>query len=195
MLLAIPAAVAQGQTLQQSVSATSDSAGTPAVPALPRDYVIGPQDVLSIVFWKDQELSTDVVVRPDGMISLPLLQDVKAAGYTPEQLTTVLEDAASKYINRPNATVIVKEINSRQVFILGQVAKPGSFPLTSDTSVLQLIAMAGDVLEYAKSKKVVIVRKDESGERRFPFNYKDVVAGKHTDQNIMLRPGDTVIVP
>jgi polysaccharide export outer membrane protein len=170
--------------------------GAPLTPAtLPADYVIGAEDVLSIVFWREKEMSADVVVRPDGKISLPLLKDVHAAGYTPEQLTVALVKAASKYIGQPNATVIVKEINSRNVSIIGQVAEPGAFPLTRDMTVLELIALAGDVLEYAKSKGVVIVRKEGENERRFKFNYKEVVKGKNTKQNILLKPGDTVIVP
>ena len=162
---------------------------------LPADYRIGPEDVLSIVFWREKEMSTDVVVRPDGKISLPLLKDVQAAGYTPDQLTDALVKAASKYIGQPNATVVVKAINSRKVFIVGKVAKPGAFPLTGDMTVLQLIAMAGDVLEYAKSNSVVVVRKAEGGEQRFKVNYKDVLRGKNAAQNILLKPGDTVIVP
>ena len=170
--------------------------GTPVASAiLPADYLIGPEDVLSIVFWREKEMSTDVVVRPDGKISLPLLKDVQAAGYTPDQLTAALVKAASKYIGQPNATVVVKAINSRKVFVIGQVAKPGAFPLTGDMTVLQLIALAGDVLEYAKSKSVVVVRTAEGGEQRFKFNYKEVLRGKNAGQNILLKPGDTVIVP
>jgi polysaccharide export outer membrane protein len=171
-----------------------DGASLPSA-ALPRDYVIGPEDVLSIVFWQETALSTDVVVRPDGKISLPLLRDIQAAGHTPEELTAALVKAATKYVARPNATVIVKQINSRKVFVVGQVAKPGAFPLTGEMNVLQAIAMAGDILVYAKSTKVVIVRKEGGRERRLMFNYKDVVKGKNTDQNILLMPGDTVIVP
>jgi polysaccharide biosynthesis/export protein len=182
------------QVIQSPPLSTSGGAAT-LPPAVPPDYVIGAQDLLSIVFWREKEMSTDVVVRPDGKISLPLLQDVDAAGYTPKELTGVLVRAASKYVSQPNATVIVKEINSRKVFIVGQVARPGGFPLTGDMTVLQLIALAGDVLEYAKSKDVVIVRKENHGERRFNFNYKDVIKGKHVEQNILLSSGDTVIVP
>ena len=183
------------RTAVQTTQFTAGRQGEAPAPAVPADYVIGVQDVLSIVFWKDKELSADVVVRPDGKISLPLLQDVAAAGYTPEQLTDALVKAASKYIGQPNATVIVKEINSRKVFVLGQVAKPGTFPLVGDMTVLQVIALAGDVLEYAKPTKVVIVRKEGAQERRFNFNYKDVVKGRNPEQNILLRPGDTIIVP
>ena len=163
--------------------------------AVPPDFVIGPEDVLSIVFWQETALSTEVVVRPDGKISVPLLKDVQAGGYTPEQLTDNLVKAAAKYIAQPNATVIVKQIHSRKVFIIGQVARPGSFPLTGDMTVLQLISLAGDVLEYARPKDVVVVRKEDGAERRFKFNYKEVVKGKKIEQNILLKPGDTVIVP
>ena len=192
-ILWAPAAAAQ-QTPTPQASAKADGMPVPST-TVPRDYVIGPEDVLSIVFWQETALSTDVVVRPDGKISLPLLKDVQAAGYTPEQLTGALMKAATKFVARPNATVIVKQINSRKVFVVGQVAKPGAFPLTGDLTVLQAIALAGGVLEYAKSTNVVIVRKEEGREQRFKFNYKEVLKGKNTAQNIVLKPGDTVIVP
>ncbi len=195
-VLAVWGALCGSANAQDPAQAPGPSKASSAVAAaVPAGYVIGPEDVLSIVFWGEKELSTEVVVRPDGKISLPLIKDVQAAGYTPEQLTDIVAKAATKYVAQPNATVIVKEINSRKVFIVGQVAKPGSFPLVGDLSVLQLIAQAGDVLEYAKPKDIVIVRKEEGRERRFDFNYKDVLKGKNVDQNILLKPGDTVIVP
>lgn len=162
---------------------------------LPRGYVIGPEDILSIVFWRDKEMSGDVVVRPDGMISLPLLNDVQAAGRTPEQLREQLEKGAAKFVADPNATVIVKEINSRKVFITGNVAKPGIYPLTGDMTVLQFIAVAGGILEYADAKNIGVLREESGKERRLTFNYKDVARGKNVQQNILLRPGDTVVVP
>ena len=165
-----------------------------AAASVPADYVIGAEDVLSIVFWRDKELSADVVVRPDGKISLPLLNDVTAVGLTPEQLAAELMKAATKYIADPTASVIVREIKSRKVYIIGQVAKAGPYPLTSDMTVLQLIAMAGDLLEYADAKNVVITRMENGKERRFKFNYKDVLRGKGLEQNILLKPNDTVIV-
>jgi len=186
-------------TVAQQSAAPREPGGAEGSPvasaALPHDYLIGPEDVLSIVFWQETALSTDVVVRPDGQITLPLLKDVQAAGYTPEQLTDALVKAASKYVARPNATVIVKQINSRKVFVVGQVAKPGAFPLTGTLTVLQVIALAGDVLEYARSSDVAIVRRENGAERRFKFNYRQVLKGKNTEQNILLKPGDTVIVP
>ncbi len=158
----------------------------------PPDYTIGPDDKLSIVFWKDTEITSDVVVRPDGRISLPLLNDVQAAGLTPDQLRERLLVAASKFIADPAATVVVKEINSRHVFITGSVEKPGSYPLKGPTTVLQLIATAGGLREFVGGKNIVVVR---PGNTRIKFNYQDVVGGKKLNQNIELRPGDTVIVP
>jgi polysaccharide export outer membrane protein len=135
------------------------------------------------------------VVRPDGRISLPLLNDVRAAGYTPEQLKAELEKQAAKFLADPNATVVVKEINSRKVFVTGQVAKPGSYPLIGEMNVLQLLAHVGGLLEYADAKNIVILRNENGREQRFRFNYKDIVKGKNVQQNIALKPGDTVVVP
>jgi polysaccharide export outer membrane protein len=174
-------------------SRTRTGAETPAaVP--PAGYVIGAEDVLAIVFWRDQELSAEVVVRPDGKISLPLLNDIDAAGYTPEQLRAVVEKAAAKYVSDPNATVIVKAINSRKVHIVGNVGKPGTYSLAGELNVLQFIAMAGGLLEFADAKNVTILRRETGGDRYYKFNYKDVVRQKNVEQNIQLKPGDTVIV-
>lgn len=193
-----PAVAQQAASQKPPVAAPPAPAnGKPVVPAgvaLPAGYVIGPEDVLSVVFWRDKELSAEVVVRPDGKISVPLLNDVQAAGYTPEQLSDVLVKAATKYIADPTATVIIKEIRSRKVYVLGEVAKPGTVPLIGEMNVLQLIATVGGLLEYADKENITIVRMENGKERRFKFNYKDVVKGKKPDQNIMLKPGDTVVV-
>jgi polysaccharide export outer membrane protein len=165
-----------------------------SVAPLPRDYVIGAQDVLSIVFWRDKELSADVVVRPDGKISLPLLRDIQAAGHTPEQLGDIVEKAASKYLTEPDATVIVREIRSRKVFVIGEVAKPGTVLLTTRMSVLQLIAEVGGLLEHANRGDIVVVREENGREKRLKFNYDDVVKGKRPEQNILLQPNDTLLV-
>lgn len=183
---------------QQAVArdrATSTRGSAESGDALPPGYVIGVDDVLSVVFWRDKEMSADVVVRPDGKISLPLVNDVQAAGYTPEQLRGELVKAASRFIEDPNATVVVKEIHSRRVFVTGQVAKPGTYDLTGDMNVLQLIAEVGGLLEYADEKNIVVIRNTGGKEQRFRFNYKDVVRGKNVNQNILLQPGDTVVVP
>ena len=173
--------------------------GAPAVAAagvpLPAGYVIGPEDVINVVFWRNQEMSGDFIVRPDGQISMPLLNDLAAAGLTPEQLREVVMKAATKYLEDPNVTVVVKAINSRKAHITGMVQKPGAYPLISPTTVLQLISIAGGLHEFADGKKVLIVRNENGKQVSFNFNYKDVSRGKNLKQNIELKPGDVVIVP
>jgi len=171
-------------------------ANLPAGVATPPDYVIGAEDVLSIVFWKDKDMTSDVTVRPDGQITVPLLNDIRAAGLTPQQLRETLTAAAAKYVAEPNVSVVVKAINSRKVHIIGMVSKPGPYPLTGPTTVLQILATAGGVHEFAKSKDIKILRTDEKGVQvALKFNYKDVMNGKNLKQNIELKPGDTIIVP
>ena len=164
----------------------------------PANYVIGPDDVLSVVFWRDKDLTSDVVVRPDGKISLPLLNDVQAGGLTPDQLREAVCTAARRFIEEPSVTVIVKQIKSRKLFITGQVEKPGSYVLSGPTTVVQLIAMAGGLKEFADGRKILIMRTTTAASGRqvgFPFNYEQVLTGKNLAQNIELKPGDTVIVP
>lgn len=170
----------------------------PAAPAgveLPAGYVIGPEDVLAVVFWRNAEMSGEVAVRPDGMITLPLVNDVHAAGLTPDQLRDELTKVASKYLEEPTVTVVVKTINSRKVFITGQVGKVGAYPLTAPTTVLQLITMAGGVHEFAKTKNIIILRTENGKQLVFRFNYNDVKRGRNLTQNIELKPGDTIVVP
>jgi polysaccharide biosynthesis/export protein len=166
----------------------------PVVPP-PPGYVIGPDDVLQVVYWREKDVSAEATVRPDGMVSLPLLNDVKAAGLTPEQLRDAVNEGAKKYFEDPNVTIIVKTINSRKVFITGSVGKPGPYPLTAATTVLQLISMAGGLTEFADKKGISVMRTENGKPVRFTFNYKDVANGKNLKQNIELKPGDTVIVP
>jgi polysaccharide export outer membrane protein len=161
----------------------------------PPDFVIGSDDVLNIVFWRDKDMSTEVQVRPDGKISLPLLNDVQAAGLTPEALRVSIVDKAGKLIEDPSVSVVVKTINSRRIYITGQVGKPGIYPLLEKTTVLQLIAMAGGVGDYADSKKIQIVRTENGKPVSHKFNYQDFIKGKNVSQNIELKSGDTVIVP
>ena len=176
----------------------SNAASAPAVPKgvqVPADYVIGPEDVLTIVFWREKELSSDVIVRPDGQISLPLIQDVQAAGLTPEQLRDSITKTAERFVEDPNVTVVVKDINSRRVFITGQVAKPGPYNIASPMTVLQLIAFAGGLLEYADEEHILIMRVEKDNPVSYSFNYKELTQRKNLKQNILLKPGDTVIVP
>lgn len=178
---------------------------TPAQPASPTateapgtqdpTYIIGTDDVLAIVFWELPNHSAEVVVRPDGKITLPLLNDVQAAGLTPDQLRGSVTAAAAKFIRDPAVSVIVKQINSRKVFVSGQVAKPGTYSLTTPTTVLQLLALAGGPTDFAKKSKMAVMRTENGQTLRFKFNYKDVLDGKNLEQNMLLKPGDTVIVP
>jgi polysaccharide export outer membrane protein len=162
---------------------------------LPAGYVIGPDDVLKVVFWRENDLSADVVVRPDGKISLPLLNDVEAAGHTPDELRMIVTDRAKRFVEQPNVSVVVQTINSRKVFITGNVVRPGNYPLSGPMTVLQVIALAGGVTEFADAKNVQVMRTEAGRSRAFKFNYKDVSKGKRLDQNIALMPGDTVVVP
>src|SRR5262245_29946174 len=183
-----------GSTPAASAS-TPESGATTGTPVTPPDYVIGPDDVLSIVYWRDKDMTGDVSVRPDGKVSLPLLHDVQAAGLTPIELRDRLVEESKRYIEDPNITVVVKQMNSRKVYITGEVGKPGPYLLTGPTTVLQLIAVAGGLSEFADSKKIVILRTDGGKQTSYPFNYKNVASGKNLNQNIDLKPGDTVIVP
>ena len=186
-----PAAAASPKPTPPPEAASVIAAGVPT----PTDYVIGADDVLSIVYWRDKDMTGEVTVRPDGKISLPLLNDVHAAGLTPTQLGDRLTEASRRYIEDPNVTVVVHQINSRKVFITGEVAKPGPYPLTEPTTVVQLISIAGGLRDYANSKKIVVVRTENGRPVTYPFNYKAVESGKNLRQNIELKPGDTVIVP
>jgi len=186
----LPAFAQTGTKLQVSTSA---DVAPPAAP-VPTDYRIGVEDVLSVVFWKERDLSAEVVVRPDGKISLPMLNDVSAVGLTPEQLASAVATAASKYVRDAGATVMVKEIRSRKVYVVGEVAKPGAFAIGNDMNVLQALAEAGGLLEHANKNDIVIVRQERRSERRFTFNYNDVVRGRNIQQNIRLAPGDTILV-
>lgn len=189
LLLAPASSIAQ----QMSVASGTVPASVPAV--IPPDYVIGADDVLTIAFWGEKDMSGDVIVRPDGKITLPLINDVVAAGLSPDQLRQRLAALAETFFKDVQATVAVKTINSRRVFITGQVEKPGSYPLTTRTTVMQLIALAGGLKEFAKANKIVVMRNDGGRESRLPFDYKKVVEGRNLLENVEMRPGDTVVVP
>ena len=195
--LALILAVGTGLVAQQAPPAAKPPAGVtvPTGVTPPADYVIGPDDILTIVYWRDKDMTADVAVRPDGMISLPLLNDVQASGLTPEQLRVKITEASAKFFEDPTVTVVVKAINSRKVFITGMVNKQGPYPLAAPTTVLQLISMAGGLLEYADEKNIRILRIENGKPVTFIFNYKDVSKGKNLKQNIELKPGDTIIVP
>jgi polysaccharide export outer membrane protein len=182
------------QQLRPSDAPAGRASGIAVETGAPANYVIGVGDVLTVTFWRDQRMSGDMLVRPDGKISVLLLNDVEAAGHTPEQLAASLSQVAAKFIADPDVTVNVKEVHSRRVFVVGEVVTPGAVPLTGDMNVLQLIAVAGGLHEYADKKHIVILRIENGRERRLNFNYDDVLKGKNLKQNILLLPGDTVMV-
>lgn len=163
--------------------------------APPTDYVIGTDDELSIMFWRDKDMSSEVVVRPDGKITLPLINDIQAAGLTPDQLRERLNTEAGRFLENPSASVFVKMINSRKVFITGEVQKPGPYPLTGPMTVLQLLATAGGLKDFAKRSEIVIMRTEGNKQLSFPFDYEAITKRNKLEQNILLKPGDTVLVP
>jgi polysaccharide export outer membrane protein len=171
----------------------------PAVtgPTVPVDagFTIGPEDVLGVLVWRDAEMSGYVTVRPDGMITLPLIRDIKASGLTPTELADRIQAAVREYVTDASVTVVVRQMNSRKVFITGEVAKPGAYPLTSSMTVMQLIAVAGGLNEFAEAKSISVMRVEGGKTMTFPFDYKNVANGKKPAQNIVLKPGDTVVVP
>lgn len=175
---------------------TSASAQAPHKPATDDpNYVIGAQDVLDISVWKEPDLSRSVPVRPDGKISLPLLNDVQAAGLTPSELTAQITAGLNKFINNPQVTVIVSQINSQRIYILGEVARPGAFALLPGMTVLQALSDAGGLTPFANSKKIYVMREQNGKRDKLLFNYKEVLDGKRPEQNVDLKPGDTIVVP
>src|SRR5271156_5682050 len=189
-----------------TVVSAQQSANQPAVPPVPTEvskqtavadgnYIIGAQDVLDISVWKEPEVSRVVPVRPDGKISLPLLNDVQAAGLTPAQLTAQITASLKKYVTDPQVTVIVKTINSQRFYILGEVLKPGAFAMLPGMTVLQALSSAGGFTPFAKMKSIYVLREENGKKVKYPFNYKEAINGKNADQDILLKSGDTIVVP
>jgi polysaccharide export outer membrane protein len=159
-------------------------------------FVIGNDDVLAINVWKEPDISRSIPVRSDGKISLPLVGEVQAAGITPLKLEQDIAARLKNYIAEPEVTVIVQQVNSQKFNILGQVNRPGSYPLATSPTVLDAIAVAGGFRDFAKQKAIYVLRQNADGtQSRMPFNYKDVVKGHNTAQNVKLQPRDTIVVP
>jgi polysaccharide export outer membrane protein len=189
----------------QNESSAKKSA-QPEIPAMAGDeakkaattdpnFVIGAEDVLDISVWKEPEVSRVVPVRPDGKISLPLLNDVQAAGLTPAQLTAQITASLKKYVTDPQVTVIVKTINSERFYILGEVLKPGAFAMLPGMTVLQALSSAGGFTPFAKMKSIYVLREENGKKVKYPFNYKEAISGKNAQQDILLKSGDTIVVP
>jgi polysaccharide export outer membrane protein len=190
-------------TAAQNGSPAAPTGAKPVSPAtvapgidVPAEYVVGPGDVLGIVFWRDADMTGDVTVRPDGRITLPIIGEFTALGQSPQQLKDQITKAASKlFVDEPSVTVVVRTINSRKVYITGQVATPGGYPLTGPLTVLQLIALAGGLNEFADKKNIVITTTENGQPRAYMFNYAEVSKGRNLKQNRILKPGDAVVVP
>jgi len=189
-----------------TVVSAQQSANQPAVPAVPTEvskqtavadgnYIIGAQDVLDISVWKEPEVSRVVPVRPDGKISLPLLNDVQAAGLTPAALAAQITESLKKYVTNPQVTVIVTTINSQRVYLLGEVTRPGAFPMIPGMTVLQAVSSGGGFTQFARTKNIYVLRMENGKQVKYPFNYKEVIGGKKPEQDILLKAGDTIVIP
>jgi polysaccharide export outer membrane protein len=201
-LVLVASLISSGKSVQdQQKPATGEATNqkgntSPAPGATPEaDYKIGPQDILRIDVWKEPEISRSEPVRPDGKISLPLLNDVQAAGLTANQLSVVITEGLKKFITNPQVTVSLTEINSRRIYVTGEVARAGAFPLLPNMTVLQGLSSAGGFTQFARIKNIYVLRIEDGKQVKHPFNYKDVVNGKKPEENILLQPGDVIVVP
>jgi polysaccharide export outer membrane protein len=171
-------------TPKPAVSATNDA-----------EYKIGPQDVLRIDVWKEPDISRVIPVRPDGKITVPLLNDVQASGLTAMQLAESLRESLSRFLTSPQVTVTVSEINSRRVYLTGEVTRPGALSLLPNMTVLQALASGGGFTQFARLKNIYVMRTENGKQVKHPFNYKEVVKGNLAEQNIFLQSGDVIVVP
>jgi polysaccharide export outer membrane protein len=199
VLLTLLLLLSGGRTLEGQKPDDGGTATKPA-PAAPaavgeEEYKIGPQDVLRIDVWKEPEITRTVPVRPDGKISLPLLNDVQAAGLTASQLSAFITEGLKKFINSPQVTVSVSEINSRRIYVTGEVAHAGAFPLLPNMTVLQALSSSGGFTQFAKVKAIYVLRTENGKQVKHPFDYKAVLRGQSQEQNITLEPGDVIVVP
>lgn len=184
-----------GQKKQDAANKTADQPAQAAVAVTASDsYVIGPSDVLTITVWKEPTLSGNILVRPDGMISLALLGDVQASGLTPLQLAEQISAKLKKYIQEPNVSVVISQIHSKVVYLLGEVVKRGPVEMTPGMTLLEAIASAGGLTDFANSRKVYILRTEAGTQQKIPANYKEALKGNPV-LNVVLKPGDTIVVP
>jgi len=192
---AAPTAGAADEQTGDKVAGEKSGAGSQGTHS-DSSYVIGANDVLAINVWKEPEISRSVPVRSDGKISLPLVGELTASGQTPLQLEQEITKRLQNYISEPEVTVIVSASKSQKINIMGMVSKPGAYLLTSSTTVLDAIAMAGGFKDFAKQKSIYVLRQGPDGtQKRIPFNYKEVIKGQNPEQNIRLQAGDTLVVP
>lgn len=198
VLMAGSIALAQDAGEQPAVAAAvnkdATAAPAPAQAMTSPDYVIGPDDVLHIAVWKEADLTATLPVRPDGKISLPLLDDVQAAGLTPGQLGESITEKLRKFVADPRVTVVVTAINSKRVYMVGEVTRSGAMPMLPHMTVLQALSSAG-ISQFANTKRIYVLRTENGKQEKLPVNYRKLVKGEAMDQNYVLQPGDTIVVP
>lgn len=176
-----------------SASQTPETKDAPRSPGL--EYRIGAGDVLQLFVWKEPDLTREITVRFDGKVTVPLLGDIEAVGRTPQGLSDQISASLARFLAAPQVTLAVLQANSARFHVLGLVAKPGDFPLTRRTTILQALALAGGFKEFAKTDSILIIRQEGEGETALPFNYKKIEGGRDLSQDTVLRPGDTILVP
>ena len=187
--------IAWAQAAPQTAPATPENNSNPvANPQGGPTYVIGPEDVLHVAVWKESDLTATLPVRPDGKISLPLLNDVQAAGLTPTQLADSVTEKLKKFIADPRVTVVVTQINSKRVYMVGEVTHTGAMPLLPNMTVLQALSSAG-MSQFANTKKIYVLRTENGKQQKLPVDYRKLVKGEQIDRNYVLLPGDTIVVP
>ena len=194
-------ALAQAAPAQPAASSASDKTASDKMTTTAAstsqagpEYVIGPEDALHIAVWREADLTASLPVRPDGKISLPLLDDVQASGLTPKQLADSITEKLKKYIADPRVTVVVTQINSKRIFINGEVLHPGPMPMLPNMTVLQALSSAG-LNQFAKIKGIYVLRVENGKQQKLPVNYKKLLKGEQIEQNYLLQPGDTIVVP
>src|SRR5215470_5440604 len=185
--------LASAQSASPAPAADSTSEKAPVVQNS-TDYVIGADDVLHISVWKESDLTATLPVRPDGKISLPLVNDVQAAGMTPMQLADSLTEKLKKFVADPRVTVVVNQINSKRIYMVGEVSHPGAMPLVANMTVLQAIASSG-LTQFANTKGIYVLRMENGRQQKLPVNYRKIIKGTQMNENYVLRPGDTIVVP
>jgi polysaccharide export outer membrane protein len=195
LILISSIALAQDAPAQPADNHASDKttnavAHSPAGP----EYVIGPEDVLHIAVWKEADLTATLPVRPDGKISLPLLDDVQASGLTPKQLAQSLTEKLKKYVANPRVTVVVTQINSKRIYLVGEVLRAGAMPMLPNMTVLQALSNAG-LNQFANTKRIYVLRTENGKQQKLPVNYRKLVKGEQIEQDYALQPGDTIVVP
>ena len=194
VLMSLTVASVSGQVRTRNSRPIADATANPATND--PTYVIGPEDVLKIDVFKEADMSGSVVVRPDGKISVPLLHDVQAVGLTPNALAQSIASKLKDFIEQPDVTVVVTQINKRSVYLMGEISHPGPVQLKPGMTVLQALAYGGGFTEFANRKGIYVLRTEEDGRSiRYPFNYKKAIRGEADPQNLELKPGDTIVVP